>query len=542
MKQTHVRHRTVRFIRDYLSSLDCARGLTTWLLFINNEHRQLVDLECDPQDHNSIETFRRAYSATKFLSKADFLSLDLDLKAVALEKFEESEKACRLTNRRVALRQNETLEHASLIFSARRKISNILGQFIGDEMFDSANWGPGVTTLIKGSDTSPVNKFRSETGTTQLLHDSFGDLFAIAYPTWTIGNRSIMSGNEVITVPKNSKTDRTIAIEPGLNLWLQKGVGTMIRRRLLRSGINLNDQRHNQRLARVGSKFDNLATIDFSAASDTISLETVRELLPPDWFLVLSILRSHQGLINNSLTQYEKFSSMGNGFTFELESLIFYALAVACVSSPLDTHEVSVYGDDVIIPVDAVDRYTSLCAYLGFVVNKQKSFSSGYFRESCGEHYWNGISCKPYFLKEVLRNDEAIRKAYNSVIRLNTHAIGNFRYRDSSIKRTVSNLIRLVPPKRRFMISDGYGDGGFIGNYDESNPVHAKYGYEGSFTKHVVSVPCGYASEDHALLLARLRNRSVDKSLSQEVYYRGRVKHVVKRLYVRQWCNLGPWL
>ena len=40
----------------------------------------------------------------------------------------------------------------------------------------------------------------------------------------------VVAGNKIVTVPKNYKTERTIAIEPLLNSVLQKGIGAVIRK------------------------------------------------------------------------------------------------------------------------------------------------------------------------------------------------------------------------------------------------------------------------------------------------------------------------
>lgn len=391
--------RTFKFVESYYSSLDCPRSLACYLMFKFNEHEQLAKLECNPMDYNSFEAFRHAYLATSFLSKATFLKTKIDKKAVAIEKFLDSEQACREINHRgyhwthVKTGSSEWLHNAII-----RKIGFILKDFSPDEMVDSANWGPGISLDVLNPDTSATNKFRKDTGTTRPLHDLMGHLYAVVYPQWDLSIPKFHAGNKIVTVPKNSKTDRTIAIEPGLNLWFQKAIGTMIRRRLLRVGLNLNTQERNQKLSRLGSKFSSLATVDFKSASDTIATSTVEALLPPQWFTVMDILRSRYGLIDRKLIKYEKFSSMGNGFTFELETLIFYAIALSvCEYLQIDDSEVSVYGDDVIIPTAAYDLFTSTCKFYGFTTNHQKSFSDGWFRESCGAHWWEGKNCKPIF-------------------------------------------------------------------------------------------------------------------------------------------------
>jgi hypothetical protein len=557
-------------IRNILRSLDCPRSLAVWLLYSNREHEQLVNLTISPLDYCQPGDFQDAYCATEFLSKADFLDLPFDRKEVAYKKFHEYESLCKLTNHRFLRPHTDTLNTGAsvwLLNATRRKVYEILGCFDGEELFRSAGWGPGVTTLLKGSDVSAVNKFHAERGITRDLYSLVSPLFSEAYPLWSthISEFSIEIGNKIVTVPKNSKTDRVIAVEPGINLWFQKAAGSMIRARLRRFGIDLNSQRRNQELARVSSIDDSLATVDFSSASDSISRELVRELLPPDWFLLLDCLRSKLGFSDDgTLIRWEKFSSMGNGFTFELESLIFYAAAVSAASYlKLPLERISVFGDDVIIPSPAFDLYANFCEFLGFRVNKKKSFSSSYFRESCGSHWFSGVDCKPLYFKERIRNVQAIYRLANG-LRLLGHRRNAYYGCDLRLRTAWSYLFHRVPRDLRFVVSFELGDLGFIGNFDEATPSRASHGIEGFFCTGLASLGARRYFDGEGLLLSRLWSSSTRHSLFRDSdtepltwdprqlrltpesgnYYtlRGITKLTIVRPLVKQWYNLGPWL
>jgi hypothetical protein len=530
---------TDRFVESYLAALNCPRSLAIWLLFSNQEHDQLIALDFKPSDYLDGEHFRDSYLSTKFLSKAIFLKTKVDKKKAALQTFLEAEQACSVINEdNFQTSYKKCKEFEWIHNESIRKIEFILKDFEPDEFFDSANWGPGVTQILK-RDTSSTNKFRYENGITRALHNFIEPFLATAYPVWPLKKFKFHIGNKIVTVPKNSKTDRTIAIEPGINLWFQKSIGSMIRRRLSRVGVDLNSQDRNQRLSRVGSKFNNLATVDFSSASDSISLSTVWNLLPPRWFTMLDLVRSKFGLLEGTLIDYEKFSSMGNGFTFELESLIFYVLAWSCCKRlHLDTKLVSVYGDDVIIPVKAFNLFVEICKIYGFTVNDQKSYSSGPFRESCGSHYFNGQDCKPYYLKEVVEGELRTYQAANSVVRLSRSEM--FFGRDRRFMKCATYLRSKV--RQPCLISDGYGDGGFIVDFDEATPSRARHGIEGYLVKTVLSVPIRYFSDDHALFLARLKGSSVESGQGNLTSLRGRVRNLRKKILIRQWAFLGPWI
>lgn len=182
-------------------------------------------------------------------------------------------------------------------------------------------------------------------------------------------------------------------------MFLQKGVGNYIRRRLRVHGINLNDQSINRRLAHRASVEDNLATIDLSAASDSVTCAAVQALLPTEWFLYLNDIRSRSVSVDGTFVQTYMFSSMGNGFTFELESLIFWALCKATFYLTGVRGIVSVYGDDLIVPCEGYDDLTYVLSVFGFTVNPDKSFHSGPFRESCGGHYHLGNDVTPFYLR-----------------------------------------------------------------------------------------------------------------------------------------------
>lgn len=569
---------TVDSIFDFFSSLNSPRSLTCWILFREKEYQQLLDLEVNPEHYNSAFGFRDAHAATSFLSKASFLKLDVSKSDAALLKFFEFEKLCAETNsrfRNLAVDPLHNEVNASLLHATAFKISSILGDFRPEEWVEESNWGPGVTTLLKGSEVSAVNKFHSESGITRDLYSLVGDWFPAAYPLWhahllrTAQEKSTpretdhwfptayplwsahltcisqehwadyQRGNSIVTVSKNSKTDRVIAVEPGLNLWFQKGLGAMIRRRLLRRGVDLTKQTKNQLLAKRASHDDSLATVDFSSASDSISREVVRALIPEGWFTFLDCTRSKLGIHNEEVIRWNKFSSMGNGYTFELESLIFYAAAQAVCDHLRVTPEVSVYGDDVLLPVDCYELFSSFSAFLGFRVNKRKSFSSGCFRESCGGHYFDGVDVKPIYLKDRVDNVQAIYKLANSVRNLANRRNSHYGC-DARFHRCWRNLFRRVPKPLRLGVSRGLGNCGFSVNFDEATPTRAGRGFEGYRCLAMLALGKTRESDSPAVLLARLKVPSIQE-YGNNYTLRGRTKTKFKQVLVPQWYNYGPW-
>jgi hypothetical protein len=174
----------------------------------------------------------------------------------------------------------------------------------------------------------------------------------------------------------------------------------VIRARLFRfAGIDL-DHGHIEhgKLAREGSLTGCYATIDLSSASDTVADNLVKLLLPPAWYDLLDSLRSPYTSVDGKWVKLEKFSSMGNGFTFELETLLFWAISSEC-QAPYDEHQVRVYGDDIIVPTESAKDVVGALSYFGFSCNKEKTFVEGAFRESCGSDYFQGVAVRPYYLE-----------------------------------------------------------------------------------------------------------------------------------------------
>jgi hypothetical protein len=210
-----------------------------------------------------------------------------------------------------------------------------------------------------------------------------------------------VESNRITTVPKSYLTDRTIAIEPTMNLFLQLGVDGYIRKRLKRWDINLDDQKKNQKLARLGSLTGDFATIDLKAASDSISLRLCSLLFPTEWYNLFCDLRAPKGSVDGDLHLYSKISSMGNGYTFALESLIFASVVYGVLKTQgvcTSLQECAIYGDDLVVPTQIVPLLEKVLKAFGFTINTDKSFTKGPIRESCGADWHSGFLVRPVFL------------------------------------------------------------------------------------------------------------------------------------------------
>lgn len=271
----------------------------------------------------------------------------------------------------------------------------------------------GASTSRSRGKSFPAMKYLGKAHITQTLLDFLGDSFFEEFPVWSAlreassSSLEVVPGNVMFTVPKSTEIDRVAAKEPDLNMYIQRGLGKMVRNGLRRFGINLNDQSINRNLAREGSADGSLATLDLSSASDSVTTELVARFLPPIWYTWLNASRSVRTLVPSDGGNYwhenVMFSSMGNGFTFELESLLFWALAKATGYHTGCCGRISVYGDDIIVPTEMAPFLEHVLWFYGFTLNRDKSFSSGPFRESCGGHYLNGVDVTPFFLRRPIK-------------------------------------------------------------------------------------------------------------------------------------------
>lgn len=416
-----------------------------------------------------------------FFTKFEPLELGVDKEAVAFRKFLKAEELCRETNETfkayAAGKFNFRPAVNSVLHGAQRKVANMLGRLPRLEELQFS-FGPGANTSVKASASTPRWKLGARLECSAELIQSASALLSEA-PAWAEHHAhaetscsyfvdiNIVNGR-LQFVPKNAKTYRSIVVEPILNSFAQKGIGGWLKNRLAFAGVDTSDQTRNQQLALQGSISGSLATLDLSMASDTISKELVANLLPLDWFTFLSQYRTGRVEYNGEIITLEKFSSMGNAFTFELETLIFYALAYStCAHLGLPTGWTSAYGDDLIVPVEAVSLLTEVLTACGFVLNKEKSFADGPFRESCGTDYWRGIDIRPYYQKHMVSGA--------TLFLLHNYYMRSFDFRRARL------VLDRIHPSLRLFGPDGYGDGHLIGDWSSSSRSQKsrRLGWEG---------------------------------------------------------------
>jgi len=239
-----------------------------------------------------------------------------------------------------------------------------------------------------------------------------------------------VEGNRWSTVPKNNLKDRSICLEPMCNMLVQRAVGLGVRKCLKDIlGIDLDTLAdvHRHRI-----RSNELATIDLSDCSDTISTWLCKYLLPSRVFNKVLACRSDMTLgPDDNFYIVNKVSSMGNGFTFDIMSLILTALTRSFDNSA------TVFGDDIIcrtsVAVDVIDNLK----IAGFSVNLKKTNIDSGYRESCGAHYIDDYGYVTCFDLKWLRNPHDLVVACNKVAILSAVYGGPFETLRSEIWKCV---------------------------------------------------------------------------------------------------------
>lgn len=370
-----------------------------------------------------------------------------------------------------------------------QKVADILSSQLG--VFDPYAWrakhGPGAVSDQKvGHSKYDFPTWPEKLGRVFPLED-----FAFAnYSCWA----DSVAGNEIsgrfspvekpsklITVPKTLKAPRLIASEPVSHQWCQQILKDFFQTRsqdtVIGKFVSFRDQTPNGRMALEGSQSGALSTVDLSEASDRVSLWSVERLFRRNTSILdgLHATRTRwcENTIDKKLPRFhklEKFACMGSACTFPVESLLFLAIALAATlaSGQLEPTlrnikrlkgQVRVFGDDIIVPTDAVENLLDLLQANGLVVNQQKTFDSGRFRESCGVDAYGGHNVTPVYVmtRPTRSKPESVISAvatHNNFLDKGYFATANLIR--SSVLREYSNIPEVATGSGLFGLWSGY--------------------------------------------------------------------------------------
>lgn len=443
-------------------------------------------------------------------SKDEDLRSPIDKEGVALASFRESEVRCKEVNDAfLGDGFASDSDAACILYYAQWKIAQILGD--APQIDDLVpTFGPGAAVTCRKK-TSARFKLSTPPSISKPSLDILSKMIE-GVPRWyqLHGTVKVVPG-ELEFVNKNFKTHRAIVLGPSLTGMYQRAVGRKMKEKLLQSGIDLfNGQSKQRERARIASLTGDDATVDLKAASDSNAYMLILSLLPFDWFELLDQLRDDRVRYHDEVIQLEKFSSMGNGYTFELETVIFYGLVYGIARHfgiPFHRNTCGIYGDDIIVPTQLAQRVVEQFPKFGLLVNKEKTFIEGPFRESCGGDYVLGVDVRPYFIRGRMTHHGLVC-FYNHLMR-KPHQDPGRKIRDL--------ILSYIPPQFQNFGMDGFGDGHLISMADfrtYAQPLKRELGWSGWTFETYVEIPTRDKTEqigDQLLPAYSLCLKSIDQ-------------------------------
>lgn len=442
----------------------------------------VATMQIDPGKYTDARHFADDYLVSELLRKSLVLPMTnddgtpYDRQVPALLAWRESELRCAETNRRL-LTADAQDAHPKWFRRYRHIVQTLCGELTSSDVAripDLCKHGPGATLGVSWAEV-PSSKYNSPVTCTRELAP-FAE--ALMGPTWwayasangTEPLAIVPSIDQLRYVPKNALTARTMSVQPTLLTWYQLGCGMLLRERLRSNGAcDLRDQGWNQLLASYAEE-RGLATVDLKSASDSIAWSLPLLTLDHKWFHLLDIGRVNYTQVEASVPPVElsKFCAMGNGYTFPLETVLFLAAARTVVPRS-EWRDVTVYGDDIIVPQAYAPALIDVLDYLGFETNTKKTHLAGAFFESCGQDFFQGVPVRPFYLRQdpLASGKDITPYAVKVANRIRLWAAQRFTpetglWCDPRLQPVWNWLYRMCPTWGRCLVPVEYTGAGFI--------------------------------------------------------------------------------
>lgn len=325
---------------------------------------------------------------------------------------------------------------AAILHQVSDRIASALGDFHDESPRELPKHGPGRVSNQRAG----VSKYQFDEWPTKLDAVFSYDLYARTdfglgqdrkRDKMRVSHRETPS--KLIAVPKTQAGPRLIASEPNQHQWLQGLVANQIIERytstVLKNCISFDNQEFNGRMALESSKSGSHATVDLKSASDCLSCWSVERFFRANHTLLERIHATRTRMIINRVDStvwqqmvLRKCFTQGNALTFPVQSICYAIVAIASViiangekvtDRTLEeaSTQVRIFGDDIIIPTEALETLVRILEALQLRVNYGKTFSKGKFRESCGVDAYDGVNVTPVFVKTVStkpRHEQAV--------------------------------------------------------------------------------------------------------------------------------------
>jgi len=299
------------------------------------------------------------------------------------------------------------------------------------------------------------------------------DYISVNYGEWSTRDwdhlEMLSKGQEppvkVVFVPKTLRTPRVIAIEPVYAQYAQQAISRRLvslleNDNLVRGSIHFTDQTVNATIALESSRTREFATLDLSEASDRVHAALVTWMLSDFRHLMkasFACRSANAKLPSGKVIPLRKFASMGSALCFPFEAMVFLGMAVVAALKTEGVkptvarikrvlRKIHVYGDDITVQNKNLGETISVLESAGLKVNRQKTFSAGHFRESCGTDAYMGTLVTPVYVRTLAPRDRCDGSSVSSWISLGNQLYAKGYWRSCSFVRSlVERTVGVVP-------------------------------------------------------------------------------------------------
>lgn len=385
----------VQLAQHLCEHTNTSRALTVYLLLKYEEYEQAVQLTLNPRHYFTAYDFHLDWQVTELVRKVPFFP------GLTRKELEDRTKTSFFS-----LQANAWRTHYDLLDQGeepwfedvRRICTRVLSRVKSDRQLEFRH-GPGATRSHKGEGKALMFKFGRDQSSTEGCLPFAGDIPCVPW------NPTIVESSRISIVAKTAMKGRVIFTSPSVNMCLQLLLGDSISRALEKEGIRIlkNSSSRIPQIAELngaraleGSANQRWFTLDLEDGSDNILNYHVNTFFKNvyDVLYLLSVAKTPYLEVDDTTLSSAIFAPQGNGSTFAVETLIFYAVAASV------DPEARVNGDDVTARTEFFDEIVRRFKRLGFRMNMRKTYADSLFRESCGTEGFNGESVWVYRMKK----------------------------------------------------------------------------------------------------------------------------------------------
>jgi hypothetical protein len=331
------------------------------------------------------------------------------VKEASLRDFLAYENRTKLLQRRCSLTRHMVVQYVRDVISEMYDWDEICSEI--DEVLSSPqgmSFSPGTAVDSRPNTGDKMKAIIKSGKHEEYIMPIFG-VYTLPRPAQNLDDDRRIA--KVLAVPKSYKASRIIAMDDTYRNAMSLRIEEIFRRHDRTAEypqIDLERQETNQEFAYEGSVFGNIATLDASHASDLQSKTLFIDVFPLEYTKRVAPLLPNRHEVNGVVRAMQMASTSGHALTFRHETIIYKSIAAAAVrfmtglcpdlvfektcKDPKgeDVGFSHAYGDDTEVATEAYDTVLFFFATLGLIINQDKSYASGPYRESCGKEYMDG--------------------------------------------------------------------------------------------------------------------------------------------------------